>query len=137
MVASLFNKVPRDLFDQKVKDIYIRAAKELGDIPLEVANDGDVTALAGAMSLEENRILGIAMGTSEAAGYVDADGNITGWLNELAFAPVDLQEDAMVDECPATRAAASNISPRTASSSWLLAPASPWRRASPLLRSSR
>lgn len=98
MVASLFNKVPRDLFDQKVKDIYIRAAKELGDIPLEVANDGDVTALAGAMSLEENRILGIAMGTSEAAGYVDADGNITGWLNELAFAPVDLQDDAMVDE---------------------------------------
>ena len=98
MVASLFNKVPRDLFDQKVKDIYIRAAKELGDIPLTVANDGDVTALAGAMSLEENRILGIAMGTSEAAGYVDADGNITGWLNELAFAPVDLQDDAMVDE---------------------------------------
>ena len=91
MVASLFLKVPRDLFDQKVKDIYIRAAKELGDIPLEVANDGDV-------SLEENRVLGIAMGTSEAAGYVDTDGNITGWLNELAFAPVDLQDDAMVDE---------------------------------------
>ena len=98
MVASLFLKVPRDQFDQKVKDIYIRAAKELGDIPLEVANDGDVTALAGAMSLEENRVLGIAMGTSEAAGYVDTDGNITGWLNELAFAPVDLQADAMVDE---------------------------------------
>ncbi len=98
MVASLFLKVPRDLFDQKVKDIYIRAAKELGDVPLEVANDGDVTALAGAMSLEENRVLGIAMGTSEAAGYVDVDGNITGWLNELAFAPVDLQADAMVDE---------------------------------------
>ena len=98
MVASLFLKVPRDEFDKKVKDIYIRAAHELGDIPLEVANDGDVTALAGAMSLEENRILGIAMGTSEAAGYVDGDGNITGWLNELAFAPVDLQEDAMADE---------------------------------------
>lgn len=98
MVASLFLQVPRDAFDKKVKDIYIRAAKEFGDVPLQVANDGDVTALAGAMSLEENRILGIAMGTSEAAGYVDADGNITGWLNELAFAPVDLQEGAMVDE---------------------------------------
>ena len=98
MVASLFLKVPRDQFDAKVKDIYIRAAKEIGDVPLEVANDGDVTALAGAMSLEENRILGIAMGTSEAAGYVDTAGNITGWLNELAFAPVDLQEDAMEDE---------------------------------------
>ena len=99
MVASLFLKVPQDEFDAKVKNIYLRAAKELGEnIPIEVANDGDVTALAGAMSLEKNKILGIAMGTSEAAGYVDADGNITGWLNELAFAPVDLQEDAMVDE---------------------------------------
>ena len=99
MVASLFLKVPEDEFDAKVKNIYLRAAKELGEnIPIEVANDGDVTALAGAMSLEKNNILGIAMGTSEAAGYVDGDGNITGWLNELAFAPVDLQEDAMVDE---------------------------------------
>ncbi len=98
MVASLFLKVPRDLFDLKVKDIYIRAAKEIGDVPLQVVNDGDVTALAGAMSLEENEILGIAMGTSEAVGYVDKEGNITGWLNELAFAPVDLQEDAMTDE---------------------------------------
>ncbi len=98
MVASLFLKVPRDQFNQKVKDIYINAAKEIGDVPLVVANDGDVTALAGAMSLEENRILGIAMGTSEAAGYVDTDGNITGWLNELAFAPVDLAEEAMEDE---------------------------------------
>ncbi len=98
MVASLFLKVPEDLYDKKVKDIYLRAAKEIGNVPIEVANDGDVTALAGAMSLNRNKILGIAMGTSEAAGYVDAEGNITGWLNELAFAPVDLQEDAMVDE---------------------------------------
>ncbi len=98
MVASLFLKVPQDLFDAKVKDIYIRAAKEIGDVPLVVANDGDVTALAGAMGLEDNNVLGIAMGTSEAAGYVDGDGNITGWLNELAFAPVDLAADAMVDE---------------------------------------
>ncbi len=98
MVASLFNKVPREEFDKKVKNIYLRAAKELGDVPVEVANDGDVTALAGAMSLEQNEVLGIAMGTSEAAGYVDADGNITGWLNELAFAPVDLQPGALADE---------------------------------------
>lgn len=98
MVASLFLQVPRDEFDKQVKDIYIRAAKELGDVPLEVANDGDVTALAGAMSLEENRILGIAMGTSEAAGYVDPEGHIKPWLNELAFAPVDYSEEGGVDE---------------------------------------
>ena len=99
MVASLFLKVPKDLFDAKVKDIYIRAIKDtFGDVPYVVANDGDVSALAGAMSLEENNILGIAMGTSEAVGYVDENGNITGWLNELAFAPVDVNPDAMEDE---------------------------------------
>ena len=99
MVASLFLKVSDEDFERKVKNMYIDVAREIGEnIPIEVANDGDVTALAGAMSLNDNGILGIAMGTSEAAGYVDMDGNITGWLNELAFAPVDFNEDAMVDE---------------------------------------
>ena len=77
--------------------------KEYGDsVPLRdinaVINDGDVTALAGAMSLETNNVLGIAMGTSEAAGFVDPKGRITGWLNELAFVPVDANPDAMRDE---------------------------------------
>ena len=98
MVASLFLKVPKDEFNRKVKDIYIRAAKEIGDVPLVVANDGDVTALAGAMSLDDNNVLGIAMGTSEAVGYVDKNGCVTGWLNELAFMPVDANPDAMADE---------------------------------------
>ena len=99
MVASLFLKVSDEDFERRVKNMYIDVAREIGEnIPIEVANDGDVTALAGAMSLNDNGILGIAMGTSEAAGYVDMDGNITGWLNELAFAPVDYNEDAMVDE---------------------------------------
>jgi predicted NBD/HSP70 family sugar kinase len=95
--ASLFNKVGKDDFEKKVKNIFIDIAAEFG-VPVEVSNDGDVTALAGAMSLNENRVLGIAMGTSEAAGYVDTNGNITGWLNELAFVPVDYNPDAMEDE---------------------------------------
>ena len=98
MVASLFLKVSKEDFDREVKDMYIRAAKEIGDVPLTVANDGDVTALAGAMDLNDNQVLGIAMGTSEAVGYVDEDGNLKGWLNELAFVPVDMNKDAMVDE---------------------------------------
>ena len=98
MVASLFLKVSKEDFEKRVKNMYIDIAKEFGDIPLEVANDGDVTALAGAMSLNDNGVLGIAMGTSEAAAYVDRAGNITGWLNEFAFAPVDFCKDAMVDE---------------------------------------
>jgi predicted NBD/HSP70 family sugar kinase len=99
MNASLFLQVPRDLFDAKVKDIYIRAITDtFGDVPYEVVNDGDVSALAGAMSLSDNSVLGIAMGTSEAVGYVDEEGRITGWLNELAFVPVDADADAMRDE---------------------------------------
>lgn len=99
MVASLFLKVNDEDFEKTVKNMYIDVAKQIGEnIPIEVANDGDVTALAGAMDLNDDSVLGIAMGTSEAAGYVDPQGNITGWLNEMAFAPVDYCEDAMVDE---------------------------------------
>ena len=99
MIASLFLKVSDEDFEKKVKTMYLDVAREIGkDIPIEVANDGDVTALAGAMDLNDSNVLGVAMGTSEAAGYVDTQGNITGWLNELAFVPVDFCKDAMVDE---------------------------------------
>lgn len=97
MVASLFIKVPSDRREE-VKSIYDRAGAEIGDVPLVVANDGDVTALTGFMSTGRGDILGIAMGTSEAVGYVNTDGNVLGWINELAFAPVDLSEKAMQDE---------------------------------------
>ena len=97
MVSSLFIKIPRSE-RELVKTVYDRAAKEIGDVPIVVANDGDVTALAGAMSLNSGAVMGIAMGTSEAAGYVTPDGKILGWFNELAFAPVDLQPDAPQDE---------------------------------------
>ncbi len=98
-VASLFLKVSPDDFQKTIKNVFINAAKEIGEnIPLVVANDGDVTALAGSISLQKNGVLGIAMGTSEAGGYVDQSGNITGWLNELAFAPVDLAPNAIADE---------------------------------------
>ncbi|HKQ70752.1 MAG TPA: hypothetical protein VJT73_15505 [Polyangiaceae bacterium] len=96
-VASLFRKVPRDAFDARIKTLYLDIAAKWGNVPVEVANDGDVTALAGAMSLADQPVLGIAMGTSLACGYVDQKGHITGWLNELAFAPFDYAEDAPVD----------------------------------------
>lgn len=98
MVASLFLKVSKEDFESKVKNMYIDVAKTFGDVPLEVANDGDVTALAGAIDLGDTNILGIAMGTSEAAGYINSEGGINGWLSELAFVPVDLNPDAMRDE---------------------------------------
>jgi predicted NBD/HSP70 family sugar kinase len=96
-VASLFRGIPKDRFDAEVADMFLRVGRELG-VPLEVVNDGEVTALAGSMSLGENPVLGIAMGSSLAAGYVNEAGNITGWLNELAFAPVDYRPGAPADE---------------------------------------
>ena len=97
MVSSIFYCVPRDRWDE-VKTVFDRAGAEIGDVPVVVANDGDVTALAGAMGMGVGAIMGIAMGTSEAVGYVDKDMNVLGWISELAFAPVDLNEDAMRDE---------------------------------------
>ncbi len=96
MVASLFRGVPVERFDE-VRSLFIRIRDEL-NIPLEVINDGDVTALAGSMSIEDNAILGIALGSSEAAGYVNRQGQIMGWLNELAFAPIDLSSTAPREE---------------------------------------
>jgi predicted NBD/HSP70 family sugar kinase len=96
-VASLFRQVPQAAFDVHIESIFQDIAKKWGGVPLEVANDGDVTALAGALELDDQPVLGIAMGTSQAAGYVDERGLITGWLNELAFAPVDVSEQAPLD----------------------------------------
>ena len=97
MVSSLFIKVPRSRWEE-VKTVYDRAGAAIGDVPVVVANDGDVSALAGAMGLGKGKLMGLAMGTSEAVGYVDKDQNVLGWINELAFAPVDLNAGAMQDE---------------------------------------
>ncbi len=97
-VASLFRGVSPDLFNQRVKNLFFEVQQAMGNVPLEVVNDGEVTALAGSMALGKNAVLGLALGTSLAAGYVTRDGNITSWLNELAFAPVDYHPDSPRDE---------------------------------------
>ena len=97
MISSIFYCVPRERWDE-VKTVFDRAAAEIGNVPIVVANDGDVSALAGAMGMDCGCIMGLAMGTSEAVGYVDKDKNVLGWISELAFAPVDLNENALVDE---------------------------------------
>jgi len=96
MVASLFRLVPQEHYAE-IKSMFLRIREELG-VPFEVINDGDVTAMAGSMSLEDNGILGIAMGSSEATGYVNMEGHVMGWINEMAFAPVDYAPNAPADE---------------------------------------
>jgi predicted NBD/HSP70 family sugar kinase len=97
MVASLFRGIPRAEFRKGIRPMFLRMGKKWG-VPFEVVNDGEVTALAGSMSLNADRVLGIALGSSQAGGYVDDKGHITGWLNELAFVPVDFNPAAPVDE---------------------------------------
>lgn len=97
-VASLFRGVPEDAFSKRVKGLFLELRRAWNNIPFELVNDGEVTALAGAMSLKANGVLGISMGSSQAAGYVTPEGKITSWLNELAFAPVDYNPAAPVDE---------------------------------------
>jgi predicted NBD/HSP70 family sugar kinase len=97
-VASLFRGVSPELFESRVKNLFLELRAAWGNIPFEVANDGEVTALAGSMALGKNAVFGLALGTSTAAGYVTPEGNITTWLNELAFAPIDYNPNAPVDE---------------------------------------
>jgi predicted NBD/HSP70 family sugar kinase len=96
--ASLFRGVSPDLFESRVKDLFLEVRSAWNNVPLEVVNDGEVTALAGSMALERNGVLGIALGTSTAGGWVDARGNISSWINELAFVPVDYHPEAARDE---------------------------------------
>ena len=95
-VASLLRAIPKKLFP-KAAGVFKRIQREW-NVPVVVMNDGDVTALAGALSLRQKGMLGVAMGSSEAGGFMDRRGRILGWLNELAFAPVDYNPAAVADE---------------------------------------
>ena len=97
-VASLFRGVPRELFDSRVRRLFFELQRAWGGIPFVVVNDGEVTALAGSIALEDGAVLGVSMGTSQAGGYVTPQGNITGWLNELAFVPIDYRPRGPLDE---------------------------------------
>lgn len=96
--ASLFRGVSPEDFEKHIRRVFFTLKERWNNVPFEVVNDGEVTALAGSMGLSANEVLGVAMGTSQAAGYVDSHGHIKPWLNELAFAPVDFREDAAIDE---------------------------------------
>jgi predicted NBD/HSP70 family sugar kinase len=97
-VASLFRGVPRERFERETVNLFRDLRDAWGGVPFEVVNDGEVSALAGAMSLADQPVLGLAFGSSLAAGYVTASGALTTWLNELAFVPIDEAPGAPVDE---------------------------------------
>jgi predicted NBD/HSP70 family sugar kinase len=97
-VGSLYRGISPEDFQKSIRNLFHELKSEWNDIPFELANDGDVTAMAGAMAINDNAVLGISMGTSLAAGYIDTSGSVTGWINELAFVPVDYREGVATDE---------------------------------------
>jgi predicted NBD/HSP70 family sugar kinase len=97
-VGSLFRGVAEEDFEREIRPLFRKIRQAMGGVPLDVVNDGEVTALAAALAFDIRAVLGIAMGTSLAAGYCDSSGCITGQLNELAFVPIDYRDNAPVDE---------------------------------------
>ena len=97
-VASLFRSVPRDLFAARVRGLFDELRSAWGGVPFVVVNDGEVTALAGSLMVNAGAFLGIALGSSQAAGYVTRERTLTSWLDELAFVPVDDAPEAPLDE---------------------------------------
>ena len=97
-VSSLFRGISQEDFNKSIRNLFHELKTEWNDIPFEMANDGDVTAMAGAMAIDDSAVLGISMGTSLAAGYINPKGAVTGWINELAFVPVDYREGVATDE---------------------------------------
>merc|ERR1712242_536802 len=107
--CDIFPNVPPDVYKAKVVDIFKRLAKEIaGDGPLKVINDGEVTALAAVSKIGAGNVMGISMGSSEGAGYANADGNLMGWINELCYVRLDLNPDAPTD--PWTKGAHTGMS---------------------------
>ena len=94
-IASLFRAIKErnpSKFEE-AQNMFFRIEKDWG-VPFAIYNDGDVTALAGMITMGRKGILGVAMGSSEAVGYVDMKGRMTGRISELAFAPVDFNPKA-------------------------------------------
>jgi predicted NBD/HSP70 family sugar kinase len=97
-VGSLFRGISDEDFATHVRPIFKNLRRAWCDVPFEVVNDGEVTALAAALNFDADTLLGIAMGTSLASGYCGSGRRITSRLNELAFVPVDYRDGAPVDE---------------------------------------
>lgn len=97
-VGSLYRGISPDNFQQSIRHLFHDLKDDWNNVPFEVANDGDVTAMAGAMAIDDSAVLGVSMGTSLAGGYINPAGSVTGWINELAFVPVDYREGVATDE---------------------------------------
>ncbi len=97
-VGSLYRSRAARSFREPHPAPVLRSASRLGRHPLRCGERWRSDGAGRVHGANDNAVLGIAMGSSLAAGYVTPQGTITSWLNELAFVPVDYREGAPVDE---------------------------------------
>ena len=57
-VSSLFRGISQEDFEKSIRNLFHALKTEWNDIPFEMANDGDVTAMAGAMAIDDSAVLG-------------------------------------------------------------------------------
>jgi len=97
--GTITKEVSAKDMEEKGRDLFRRAADQIGpNIPVVGRNDGDIAALAGAMSLQKNKLWGVPLGTGFGSGYVDGAGNLKDWSTNMAFSKVAVNEDAHSSE---------------------------------------
>jgi len=80
----LFRGIPKDIFNSRIKEIFHEIGKAWG-VPIEWQNVRCYRACRGDV-FECASVLGRGDGFERGATvYVNAEGKITGWLNELAL----------------------------------------------------
>ena len=100
ILANLFEKVDRSIHLDDINNFYVNAVKRLENrlnkkINYIVLNDGDVSSIAGMNHYKLDNVLGLALGTSFASGYVN-NNKVYPYLNELSSIPFDINNESTV-----------------------------------------
>lgn len=91
---ALFESVPLETKQSKIRTLIPDIVKDrFGDIPFAIANDGDVSAIGASIMFKKDNVLGLALGTSFAAGYAK-NGFLLNWANELSKVSIDYNPEA-------------------------------------------
>lgn len=94
LFAALYAKVTEEKKQKEARPVFKNIMKEhFPNVPFQVENDGDVSAIGASALYHKNKVLGLALGTSFAAGYVK-DSSLNGWISELSKVPINVSKKA-------------------------------------------
>lgn len=94
LFAALYAKVSNEEKQKEARPVFKNIMKDyFPNIPFRVQNDGDVSAIGASTLYQKNKVLGLALGTSFAAGYAK-DSSLNGWISELSKVPISVSKNA-------------------------------------------